>query len=93
MLCRVDGLRVWTDAFPPGVSSGCFAAVINYDFTSLLATIGLSSFVLGLVSWGYQVEGGPSCFLLFVCVVDFVGNPWITCESLYQLLCRSFGTS
>jgi hypothetical protein len=26
--------------------------------------------------------GSPSCFLLFVCVVDFfVGNLWITCES------------
>jgi hypothetical protein len=64
MLCRVDGLHVWADALPPGVSSGCFAAVITYDFTSLLATIGLSSFVLGSVSWGCQVEAPPhvSCF-------------------------------
>jgi hypothetical protein len=46
MLCRL-------------VSSGCLAAVICYDFTSLLATIGLSSYVLGSVSWGCRVEGPP----------------------------------
>jgi hypothetical protein len=33
--------------------------------------------------------GSPSCFLLFVCVVDFVGNPWITCES-YVSVALSF---
>jgi hypothetical protein len=60
MLCRVDGLCVWADALPPG-----FATVITYDFTSLLATIGLSSFVLGSVSWGCQVEASPLMFLAF----------------------------
>jgi hypothetical protein len=56
--CRVGGL-VWANALPSEVSSGCFVAVITYDFTSLLATIGLSSFVLGSVSWSCQVEGPP----------------------------------
>jgi hypothetical protein len=64
MLCRVDGLRVWADALPPGVSSRCVAAIISYNFTSLLATIGLSSYVLGSVSWGYQWRV-PLVFLAF----------------------------
>jgi hypothetical protein len=33
---------------------------------------------LGLSSGGSPT---PSWFLLFVFVVDFTGNPWITCES------------
>ena len=50
MLCRVDGFRVWTDALPLGVSSGCFAAIVIYDFTSLLASKVLSSFTFGSIS-------------------------------------------
>jgi hypothetical protein len=83
MLCRVDGFRVWVDALPPGVSSRCFAAIISYDSTSLLATIGLSSYVLGSVSWGCQWRVPPyvSCFsfLLWTSLVihGLLANPCI----------------
>jgi hypothetical protein len=95
MLCRVDGLRAWAEAFLPGVSSGCFAAVIFYGSSSLLATVKLSYFVLGSVSWGCQVEGSPpphvSCFsfLLWTSVVilGLLANP------LVSTMCRSIDHS
>ena len=72
MLCHVNGPRAWVDA----VSSGCFAVVFIYDLTSLLASKVLCSLylvqlVIGLLGGGSLL----SCFLLFVCVGDFVGNP------------------
>jgi len=86
MLCHVDGLRVWADALPPRVSSGCFATIIIYDFTSLLVSKALSSFIFGSVSWGLSGGGPPpSWFLIFVYVGDVIGNPWITCESFISV--------
>jgi hypothetical protein len=92
MLCHVDGLRVWADALPPGVSSGCFAAIISYDFTSLLATIGFNSYVLGSVSWGCQVEGLPYVssfsFVLWTSLVIYglLANPCISYFAVLSVL-------
>jgi hypothetical protein len=93
MLCCVDGLRAWSDALPPGVSSGCFAVVIIYGFTSLLATNVLSSIVLGSVNWGCQVEGPPhvSCFS-FVLWTSLVIHGLLV-NPMYRLLYCSFGSS
>jgi len=76
MLCRVDGPRASADALPSGVSSGCFATILIYDFTSLLASKVLCSLYLVQLAMGLLGGGSlPSCFLLFICVGDFVGNP------------------
>jgi hypothetical protein len=82
MLCRVDGRS----------SGGCFAAMVPADawppWSSLLrlhytaAYHSVESSLLGSVGWGCSVEVPPLVFLLFVCVVRFAGNPWITCEPL-----------
>ena len=56
------------DALLPGVSSGCFATVIICGFTSLLATIVLSSLyqtqLVRVVGWRV-----PLLFLALVCVM------------------------
>ena len=40
---------------------------------------------VGVVRWRI-----PLMFLAFVCVLDFNGNPWITCELFVSVTCRFF---
>jgi hypothetical protein len=67
------------DALPPRSSSGCFAAVSStapittgYQGVEMYFVLGS---VAGIVKWRVP-HLSCSCFLC--CVVDFVGNPWIT---------------
>jgi hypothetical protein len=65
----------------------CRLEVIIYGYTSMLVTNVLNYFVLGSVAWVVMWR----VFLAFVCVVNFVGNLWITCESIALVTCRSIG--
>lgn len=82
----------WANALLPEVSSGYFAIVIICSFTSLLATIVLSSCVR-LVCWGSAVEDPPtphkSCFHLCcgysLVIYGLLVNPmYFTCLPFFQ---------
>jgi hypothetical protein len=73
MLCRLEFLA---DALP-----------LLSSTTSLHCWLPKCWVLLHLVQLAGLSGGGPppSWFLLFVCVGDFVVNPWITCESFVSI--------